>query len=339
MNLSQEDLLNQAKTTGFRPEILEKVIRLIELLNELFDNNFLKDKLVLKGGTALNLFHFNLPRLSVDIDLNYIGALERNAMLEERKELETILFSLCQRSGFNIKRSATEHAGGKWRLTYASAVQPSGNLEIDLSYLHRVTLWPVTQQDSCLVGLFQARQIPLLDLHELAAGKLAAFMSRRASRDLYDVHQLLVKSSHQSEIDIKRLRFAFIVYGAMNRHDWRTLKIEDINFENTELENKLIPVLNQKKLQRIPNKKNWAQQLVHECQNVLSDFFPFAENEQAFLNSLLDEGEIKPSFITADSELQQKIIQHPGLCWKAQHVKKFKNPKKIGKSNLSLLSS
>ncbi len=36
MNLRQEDLLDLAKTAGFRPEMLEKVIRLIELLNELF---------------------------------------------------------------------------------------------------------------------------------------------------------------------------------------------------------------------------------------------------------------------------------------------------------------
>lgn len=40
MNLRQEDLQNIAKTVGFRPEILEKVIRLIELLNEFFDNSF-----------------------------------------------------------------------------------------------------------------------------------------------------------------------------------------------------------------------------------------------------------------------------------------------------------
>jgi len=76
MNLRQEDLQNIAKTAGFRAEMLEKVIRLIELLNELFDNTFLKQRLALKGGTALNLFYFNLPRLSVDIDLNYIGSVD-----------------------------------------------------------------------------------------------------------------------------------------------------------------------------------------------------------------------------------------------------------------------
>ena len=75
MNLRQEDLYALSENTGFKnADMLEKVVQLIGLLNEIFDNNYLKNRLVLKGGTALNLFYFNLPRLSVDIDFNYIGA-------------------------------------------------------------------------------------------------------------------------------------------------------------------------------------------------------------------------------------------------------------------------
>lgn len=319
MNLRQEDLQHIAKTAGFRPEMLEKVIRLIELLNELFDNSYLKTRLALKGGTALNLFYFTLPRLSVDIDLNYVGAVDRETMVEERKELEAIIIGLCQRSGFTVKLIATEHAGGKWRLSYNSALQPGGNLEIDLSYLYRVVFWPIVTKDSCLVGQYQAKNIPLLSYNELAAGKLAALMARRASRDLYDVHRLLFDPALQNEIDMKRLRLAFIVYGGMNRHDWRTIKIEDIGFDSQELQNKLIPVLNQKELQNT----SLASHLVGECQQALSGLLPFTEDERAFFDRLLNDGEIEASFITTDPTMQEKINAHPGLLWKAQHVKKF----------------
>lgn len=325
MNLRQEDLQNIAKTAGFRVEILEKVIRLIDLLNELFDDTFLKQRLALKGGTALNLFYFNLSRLSVDIDLNYIGAIDRKTMLEERQELEAILTSLCKRAGYIIKRVATEHAGGKWRLNYVSAVQPGGNLEIDLSYLYRVVFWLVVLKDSCFVGQYQAKKIPLLDLHELAAGKLSALMSRRASRDLYDAHRLLVDAETHQKIDLDRLRLAFLVYGGMNRRDWRTIKIEDIGFDSSELQNKLIPVLNQKDLQQT----EFAQRLVIECQDVLSNLLPFTGNEKNFFDHLLDEGEIEPSLITSDTELQEKIRLHPGLLWKAQNVKNFQAKKLV----------
>lgn len=74
MKLSSDRLLQEANATGFRPESLEKVLRLIGLLNAIFRLPDLASRLVLKGGTALNLFLFDLPRLSVDIDQNYIGS-------------------------------------------------------------------------------------------------------------------------------------------------------------------------------------------------------------------------------------------------------------------------
>ena len=88
MKISRERLFVEAEATGFRAEVLEKVIHLLGLLDGLQNHPYLKRKLVLKGGTALNLFFFDLPRLSVDIDLNYIGAQELETMLAERPQVE-----------------------------------------------------------------------------------------------------------------------------------------------------------------------------------------------------------------------------------------------------------
>ncbi len=49
----------------------------------------------------------------------------------------------------------------------------------------------------------------MLDLHELAAGKLAALFSRNASRDIFDACNLL----RHTEMNQNRLRLGFIVYG------------------------------------------------------------------------------------------------------------------------------
>ena len=84
MNLSRERLAQVAQQTQFRPDVLEKVIRLLNLLDGFRSHPFLENRLALKGGTALNLFMFDLPRLSVDIDLNYVGAPDRETMLVER---------------------------------------------------------------------------------------------------------------------------------------------------------------------------------------------------------------------------------------------------------------
>jgi predicted nucleotidyltransferase component of viral defense system len=81
MNPTPAELSREAASTGFSVESLEKVCRLMTLVDALYSHPFLKTRIVLKGGTALNLFHFEVPRLSVDIDLNYVGAAAREAML------------------------------------------------------------------------------------------------------------------------------------------------------------------------------------------------------------------------------------------------------------------
>ena len=175
LRISPEMLIAQAEATGFRPDVLEKVAHLLGLLDALKSHPFLKDKLALKGGTALNLFIFNVPRLSVDIDLNYVGAEDREAMLAERPNIERAVHSVFSREGFTVRRMPEDHAGGKWVLRYGSVPGETGNLEVDLNYMFRVPLWPLTIRDSESVGAWQATGVPVLDHDELAAGSSLHF--------------------------------------------------------------------------------------------------------------------------------------------------------------------
>ena len=79
----------------------------------------------------------------------------------------------------------------------------------------------------------------MVDIHELAAGKLTALLDRRKARDLCD--SCLIFSI--DGLDLGRLRTAFVVYGAMARKDWRTVSIEDTAFDPTELSSQLVPSL------------------------------------------------------------------------------------------------
>ena len=104
MNLSRERLTQVAEQTRFRPEVLEKVIRLLALLEGFRQHPFLASRFALKGGTALNLFIFDVPRLSVDIDINYIGAVNVATMLVERPKVEEAVQAVCSREGFTVRR-------------------------------------------------------------------------------------------------------------------------------------------------------------------------------------------------------------------------------------------
>lgn len=318
MKVSREKLTAESQTTGFRPEVLEKVMQLLNLLEGFNRHPFLKGRWTLKGGTALNLFLFDVPRLSVDIDLNYIGALDREIMLAERPRIEQAVQAVCAREGMNVTRVPPDHAGGKWRLRYDSSLGESGNLEVDLNFMFRVPLWPIAKRDA-VVGTSSARQIPVLDLHELAAGKLAALFSRQASRDLFDAHHLLT----QMDFDRQKLRLGFVLYGGMNRKDWRTVAIEDVGYEPRELENQLIPVVRDIFL-RQQKAGEWAERMIAECRQALNVVLPLNAQELEFLDRLLDHGQIEPQLLTDDEGMINRIRSHPLLRWKAANAKQHK---------------
>lgn len=324
MNLDNQTLLRESAEMGFRPEIQEKVIRLILILNSIQEHPFLRDKLVLKGGTALNLFLLKLPRLSVDIDLNYVGQLDRDKMQEERPRVEEALETVCQEEGMTVVRVPGEHAGGKWRLRYTSVLGGQANLEMDLNYMFREPLWPVQRLNSMTVGSFQALDIPVLSLTETVAGKLAALFGRTKARDVFDT----VTIFENQQLDSEMVRFGFILYGAMNRKDWRTIGVDDIQLEPPELESQLKPVLRSSSMPTDESISEWAESLVNKCRAMVGFLFPFEPSESDFLNTLLDTGDIVPEHLTRDSEFQTIIRNHPLLKWKSQKVKEWHSGKK-----------
>ena len=100
--MSRQALIENAKQLNYKPENLEKVYQLLLVLEQLINVPYLKKRLVLKGGTALNLFHFDpIPRLSVDIDLNYIGHIDRDKMLAERKLVEDAISQILLQISLN----------------------------------------------------------------------------------------------------------------------------------------------------------------------------------------------------------------------------------------------
>ena len=84
------ELTKIAKELKVVRDTYEKVLRLTDVLYYINTNEFLKNKLVLKGGTAINLLYTDLPRLSVDIDLDFTGDYTREEMLSHREEIDNV---------------------------------------------------------------------------------------------------------------------------------------------------------------------------------------------------------------------------------------------------------
>jgi predicted nucleotidyltransferase component of viral defense system len=317
MILSRERLMSESETTGFRPELLEKVMRLVSLLNAIAANPRVRDVVALKGGTALNLFYLPLPRLSVDIDLNYVGAGTRQSLLAKRAPFLEDLEQICAREHLIVQRRPSAYAGGKVALRYLSALGSEGNLDVDVNFILRTPLWHVHLMSSVPAGHISVSNFPLLDIHELIAGKLVALLDRATARDLFDAAQL----AQMDDLDSAKLRLAFVVYGAASRRDWRTVDLSRLS-QSGRARNHLVPLLREADTRA--NDAADVEALAQKAHALLSRVLPLTQAEVEFVSDINDKGLIHASLLTSDGALADIIAQHPSLAWKVQNVRRFK---------------
>jgi predicted nucleotidyltransferase component of viral defense system len=313
---SLQTLQKLAGETRLQAGTLEKVIRLLELLAEIAADEVLKARVALKGGTALNVFYLKLDRLSVDIDLNYIGALDREAMLADRPQVEAALTQILVAQGYALRRQPVSHGGGKWAARYGSALGGAASLEVDLNFMMREPLFGTAAMASVALGDRAPSPAVVVDLHEIVAGKLVALIDRNAARDLFDARRIL----EMSGLDWRLIRAAVLAFGASRSVDWRQASVADIGGDPKELREKLAICLPQGTFKDAGGMRSWIDESVAICREKLGGLFELTDGERRFLDALIDRGEIDPSGLDAPPEVIERIARMPMLAWKAQNV-------------------
>ncbi|ELZ9705826.1 nucleotidyl transferase AbiEii/AbiGii toxin family protein [Proteus mirabilis] len=161
----------------------------------------------LKGGTAINLFVRDFPRLSVDIDLVYLPMKSRDDALQEicdaldaiSSDLKIAFKDIELTEAYRSKRDAL-------RLIVArNGVQ----IKVELSPVLRGTVYEPKLMEVCasVEDEFGYVKMPVVDLADLYAGKICAALDRQHPRDLFDVKWLLENEGLTDEI-----RKALLVY-------------------------------------------------------------------------------------------------------------------------------
>ncbi len=184
----------------------------------------------------------------------------------------------------------------------------------------RTPLWPVAPRDSRPVGRLKASQVLLLDDHELASGKLAALVARTASRDVFDAREMLRRGG----LDRDKLRLGFVVYGGLNRVDWRAITLENVHTTAEDVDAQLAPMLREDIRPKKGSIEEWTKTLVRETRDLMSAVLPLAAREREFIDRLNERGEIAAELLTSDARLQPLLRGHPGLRWKAVNVRKHR---------------
>ncbi len=161
----------------------------------------------LKGGTAINLFIRDLPRLSVDIDLVYLPMDDRNmALANITAALNRITDSILETiQGAQVQKSFENRADALRLIVKQGYVQ----IKIELSPVLRGSVFPeemreVTEKVESQFGYVEMQVVSIEDLY---AGKLCAALDRQHPRDLFDV-KLLLENEGLNE----GLRKTFLVY-------------------------------------------------------------------------------------------------------------------------------
>lgn len=302
-----------AKDTGFLPDTVEKIIRLSRILSEIEAHPFLSGKFVLKGGTAIHLFHLEGKRLSVDLDLNYVGSIGRKEMTTERPRLEEDLKRLCVSLGYAIRRIPTEHAGGKWQMGYQGSSGRPQVLELDINYLYRVSIWGTEKRGLTFPGFSDLQcRFPIVHPLELWAGKIVATIVRAEPRDLFDllfVPKKLLKSDD--------LRKTITLIGSASRNDWR--KMDLVSLEESDprrLQERLFPVI------RSGEKVRWSG-LAKKAIRILKPFLQFRKDEKLYLDLIEEKGVYRPEILFSEPWMIEKLSRHPVLLWKAENRSHF----------------
>lgn len=190
-----------------------------------------EDCFALKGGTAINLFVRNLPRLSVDIDLTFLLKLDRNQALVEIEEALKRIAERLKRSDASIQitESAPKTQPTINKLVLRARDQVQIKIEVTPVFrgcVYKPEVIPVVERAEAMFGFAEMNVLSFADLY---AGKIMAALDRQHPRDLFDVHYLLTTGGITED-----LRIAIMIYLISHDHSPHTLlspRLKDISRE------------------------------------------------------------------------------------------------------------
>lgn len=266
---------------------------------------FVDDTFALKGGTAINLFVRDMPRLSVDLDLVFSNhRLPRNEALDRINEAIRQSVERLNKRGFQTHVPASGDAGETKLLVRRGATE----VKVEVNFVMRGTVRPVRMASltpSARDTLEADLEIPIVSLEDVYGGKLVAAMDRQHPRDLFDVMQLFAYEGITAGI-----RRAFVIYLASHNrpvHEVLFPSLRDIRheFEHNFAGMTAAPVdLDALLVAR--------EQMMRELQQGLT------EEERRFLLSLVSA---EPEGALLDIPHVEKL---PGVRWKLQNLERLR---------------
>ena len=300
-----------AKQHGFVRDTFEKVLRLKEILCYLNEEEYLREHLLLKGGTAINLTVFNLPRLSVDIDMDYTPNDTKEDMLKAREKITTLIKDYMKVEGYQLsKGSRFTHSLDAFYYQYQNAGGNRDMIKIELNYSLRAHILEPVHRRILSDAFDDGMTIRMVAPMEIFAAKGNALISRAAARDLYDWGNMIAENLFEDERDM--FRKCFVFYATISadtvNSNFDTSAIDSLNFD--KIRRDLFPVLSKKENFMLDERKRQAKDYIAELLQLM-------EPEQEYMDRFIAK-EYVPEFLFNDKEIVERIKDHPMAIWKCK---------------------
>lgn len=310
MNLDRKVLGEKAKELGFARDTLEKVYRLTEILNFINSHPLLKDNLILKGGTAINLTVFNLPRLSVDIDMDLAINYGREEMEKVRAEITKTLQNYMTFNGYVLNQgSKSRHSLDSMVYSYTNAGGNLDNIKIEINYSLRSHIYNSVERKIVTSVTDSKVNIKTLNEIELFAAKLNALINRAAVRDLYDINNMIffgLFDESQYEMLKKSSIFYAVISAEQINKEFKTDAIDGITINRVKRD--LFPVIAKKEFFDLEQKKA-------EAKNFIREWMVVTEEEKEFMDRF-ERKEYCPELLFDDEKIVERVKLHPMALWK-----------------------
>lgn len=285
---------------------VQLLVRVLPLLNS-------EKCFALKGGTAINLFYRELPRLSVDIDLLYLPSESREVALANIRNALTRLSSLIEQTISGVRVQNThEQQDNSLRLILQ---QNEVRIKVELSPVIRGTVFPPNMMEICETAEdeFGYAEVQVASLPDLYAGKLCAALDRQHPRDLFDVKLLF-----ENEGFTENLRKTFLIFLISHQRPMSELlsphrkDLEDV-YETEFAQMTDIPIT-------LEDLKTTREELITTIQKELTS------NEKEFLLTFKNKN---PQWKLLNLSNIDEVKELPSVRWKLLNLAKMNHEKHL----------
>lgn len=304
----------EASKHGFQRDVFEKVLRLKTVLDYFQEEPALREHLLLKGGTAINLTVFSLPRLSVDIDMDYMPNDSKENMMATRGKISKVVKEYMESEGYQLSdNSRFSHSLDAFHFLYMNSGGNRDMIKIELNYSLRAHVLHPTRRE-LLTDAFGDKSC-LYTVHpiEIFAAKANALLSRAAARDLYDFNNLVTSDLFQNKTEADLLRKTIIFYATISAETvnktFDTSAIDSLTF--SKIRRDLFPVLTKSEAKshfQLEQYKNAAKEYIH-------NLMVLTPEEKEYMDRFV-KGEYNPELLFSNPEILSQIENHPMALWK-----------------------